>query len=199
MKIIWNKIMLLAVSVSFTLAAGNLSAAPIIGDFGIIGFGVTYRDAKDGNEVGIGEANYLDFGSTVFAGGATGDFVPHIPAAVGEMIPAFISDFSINPFAVGGIQPLLQVGGFEFALNTLSIDLQNDSFLNLSGYGVISGNGFDATSGYWQYSSQSIGFTFSAGVQSAAVPVPEQSSILLVGIGLLGLAIRGFKLRRAAA
>jgi|GEM_PF-3393332 len=199
MKTIWKKIILFAASGSFSLAAGNLSAAPIVGEFGITGFGVTYMDTEGGNEVGIGDANYLEFGSSVIAGNATGDFVPYIPAKDNGVVPATVTDFSIDPFNRGGVDPLLQVGGFEFALNTLYIQTQNDSFLNLSGYGVVSGNGFDDTSGYWEYSSQSNGFTFSAGVESGAVPVPEPSNIMLVGIGFVGLAFLGYKKRRDAA
>lgn len=90
--------------------------------------------------------------------------------------------------------PLWSVGGFSFALETLSVDFQNAMFLNLSGSGTVSGAGFDPTPGNWALSVQGVSmeFSFSSTTDTRPPVIPEPSIPALFGIGLLvaGLARR---------
>ena len=52
---------------------------------------------------------------------------------------------------------LWSVGGFTFDLLSATIVTQTATFLNVTGTGIISGNGFDPTAGTWAFSVQSSG------------------------------------------
>jgi VPDSG-CTERM motif len=85
---------------------------------------------------------------------------------------------------------LWSVGGFTFNLLSSTIVTQTATFLNISGTGIISGNGFDPTAGEWAFTVQNAGggrtfFSFSA--NAASVP-DSGSTVALLGCALLGLA-----------
>ena len=82
---------------------------------------------------------------------------------------------------------LWSVGGFTFDLMTSTIVNQGGGSLTLSGSGVVSSIGFDATVGAWTFTSTSSRngkFTFVAG--NGAVP-DGGSALALLGIALLGI------------
>lgn len=89
---------------------------------------------------------------------------------------------------------LWSVGGFTFDLTSSVVDLQNSSFLLITGTGTISGNGFDNTPGTWSFTSQSPAargvFSFSA--VSSGTGVPDGGTT----VALLGLAVFGVELAR---
>ena len=95
---------------------------------------------------------------------------------------------------------LWSIGGFTFNLTSSMVDSQDATFLDVTGVGTISGNGFDPTPGTWSFTStQSDGSSnpnFSFQANSAAVP--EASSLALFGIGVLGLLGRQALRRKAA-
>jgi len=95
---------------------------------------------------------------------------------------------------------LWQIGGFTFDLTSSTVVSQSATFLDVSGVGTISGNGFDPTPGTWSFNSTqadgSSNPTFSFQANSAAVP--EASPLALFGMGVLGL-IGQQALRRKAA
>jgi hypothetical protein len=95
-------------------------------------------------------------------------------------------------FASGALAGLWSVGGFTFDLISSSISVQNGVFLNVSGTGTITGNGYEATNGSWYFTSQGTSdnpqFSFSA--TSAGVPDGGTTA------GLLGLALMGLALAR---
>jgi len=81
---------------------------------------------------------------------------------------------------------LWSVAGFTFNLLSSTVVMQTSTFLNISGIGIVSGNGFDPTEGAWAFTSQNAGgnhifFSFSA--NSASVP-DGGSALALLGIGL---------------
>ncbi|HWY40846.1 MAG TPA: PEP-CTERM sorting domain-containing protein [Chthoniobacterales bacterium] len=84
---------------------------------------------------------------------------------------------------------LWQVGGFNFDLTASIVATQTANFLNVTGTGTITGNGFDATPGTWSFtSSDSSGqqqTTF--GFQTETAAVPEPSTLALLGAGISGL------------
>ncbi|MEM7081372.1 MAG: PEP-CTERM sorting domain-containing protein [Pseudomonadota bacterium] len=157
--------------------------APAMAGFieGGIGFGGLFTPTGG---TGLGDATGISFGfSTVTT--ATGDFAP----AAGEF--ASFNDLDFNP-ANTPITPLWSVtaGGINYAFDLLdiSLDFQDADEINLSGTGILSATGFDDTAGTWTFSGQngSVFFTFSS--ITIAESVSEPSTLLLLGLGLVGVA-----------
>jgi len=127
----------------------------------------------------------------------TGDFasVPDMTAV------AFVTPYVFSPpTAYTGATPLWTVGGFTFELTNSSIDLQTNKFLNISGTGFVSGNGFDRTPGTWSFTSnQSNGGTsrlFSFAANTTAVPAPDSgSTVALLGVALFTVGALRAKFR----
>ncbi len=141
----------------------------------------------------LSDATGIDFlGDDFTVDGANGDFAASGIAAGDTGV---IQDFQFNPLAPSPVDPLWSIGGFTFALESITVDFQNENFLLLSGTGLLSAAGFDDTSGFWNLSGNSAGalFNFSAG--STAIPVP--GSLLLFGsaLGFAGWVRRRFRLQ----
>ena len=159
--------------VCVTFVAANAFAATMNGSL-IVG-GV--YSASGGSDLGNVTTIDLD---TVFANGGTGD----VTGTVGIFTPAGTGNSaSLNAFSP--VNNLFTVGGWTLDLTALNVIDQSLDVLNLSGVGVLSGNGFDATIVGWSFSSQSI-TSYSMTVSNAVVPVP--AAVWLLGSGLLGLA-----------
>ena len=144
-------------------------AGLISGQFDFVGAATVDRDGVTGDYVSI---DYIGSPTTVIS---TGDFASFI--SVGDSVAV------VDPWTVSAPQTnLWQAGGFSFDLSAITI---NDG-TTVGGNGVISGNGFDATNGYWSFTSQSSGdgtFSFSA------TTVPAPGIALLLGIGLAGMGL----------
>jgi len=128
-------------------------------------------------------------GFTSVAPGGTGDFAGIAPGTQATMAQPWI--FTPSTPTPG----LWSVGGFTFDLLTSTVVTQNNTFLNISGTGIVSGNGFDATSMAWSFTAQSANgrprtiFSFSAN----GVAVPDGgTTVMLLGaaLGMLGMARR---------
>jgi hypothetical protein len=95
---------------------------------------------------------------------------------------------------------LWSVAGFTFNLMSSTIVTQNATFLSISGSGIVSGNGFDATNMDWAFTTQNAGgqthliFSFSANGSSGGVP-DGGATVMLLGaaLGALGMARRFLK------
>lgn len=62
-------------------------------------------------------------------------------------------------------------------------DPRTTETLTMSGTGILSGNGFDATNANWSFSAQETGSTYSMTVTAAPIP----AAVWLFGSGLIGL------------
>ena len=70
----------------------------------------------------------------------------------------------------------------------MSIVDQTSGMLTLSGNGILSGNGFDATATVWTFSAQ--GSSSYSMVVSAATSVSAPGPLVVLGIGLIGIVGR---------
>lgn len=123
--------------------------------------------------------------------GATGDFAPTVGLNV-----AFVTPYVFNPPTA--YASLWSVGGFTFELTSSSIQLQTNHFLNITGVGFVTGNGFDRTAGTWSFtSSSSSGKTahqFSFAANTTAVP-DSGSTVALLGVALFTVGALRAKFR----
>jgi VPDSG-CTERM motif len=101
---------------------------------------------------------------------------------------------------------LWSVGGFTFDLLSATVVTQNATFLNISGTGIVSGNGFAPTTATWAFtvqnaSSHALGsnlfYSFSANLATQSVPDGGSSVAMLgIGLGLVEFIRRKFRLRK---
>ncbi len=167
----------------FALGAFQVPASATFIDGGI-GFGGLFTPTG-GTGLDLSDATGIDIGFSVVTT-ATGDFGP----ALGSN--ATFNQLDFNP-ANTPVTPLWSVVAgaitYSFDLLDVSLDFQDADQINLSGTGIVMANGFDDTPGAWTFSGQqgNIFFTFSS--ITIAENVAEPSTILLLGIGFLGLAL----------
>jgi hypothetical protein len=126
-------------------------------------------------------SNTITLTSVWTSGGATGDFIGTVfgsPVGTGGAMASLDSFSTVNSFFV--------VEGWTLDLTSLVVDVPN-TFLNLSGEGVLIGHGFDATEAIWSFSAES-STSYSMTVTVAGIPaVPVPAAIWLFGSGLIGL------------
>ena len=131
-------------------------------------------------------------GGISVAFGNTGDFASIAPGTQVTMAQPWI----FNPSTA--TPNFWSVGGFTFNLLSATIVTQTNTFLSISGTGIISGNGFTPTAGQFAFSVQNAGgghhlnFSFSAN----EVEVPDGgSTVALLGLALTGIEVLRRKLR----
>lgn len=166
---------------AFALATvGMASAATIHGALTIAG-GATLNANSTDSATGV--TSWVS--PTVFS--RDGDFASYILAGDEvTMVDSWTFDSLIE------VANFWSVGGFTFDLTSSYVSLQSDGDLIVKGSGWISGNGFEATAGSWNFTSQNPSangvFSFSASTAVQPTSVPDGGATLaLIGSVLIGL------------
>ena len=126
---------------------------------------------------------------------ADGDFSSFVTPGVSQAVFAVPWTFNSGP-----VNAFWSVGGFTFNLTASSIFSQGNGGLVVTGFGWITGNGFDATYGTWSFSTQNPGvgnparFSFSAA--TGAVP-DSGSTVAFLGLALVGVEALRRRMRTA--
>jgi hypothetical protein len=130
---------------------------------------------------------------------ASGDFASYVSPWISQA--TFIPSFNFNPLSPSPVNPLWAAGGFSFTMNAVQIVYQDNLQLNLLGSGYISGNGFDATYGSWNFQGGGSGlFTFRANDSSAGVAVPDSgNTLVLLGGAFIALGFMASRIQRRKA
>jgi hypothetical protein len=161
------------------LSTASIHAATITGSFGV---GGAYS-ATGGSSGGMSDITMIDVTTAGVVPNITssGSFATTIPSDAITGSGGTLNLFSAVP--LGGIDLIIDIGGWTFNLDTFSIDIQNADELWLSGSGMVSGNGYTPTQANWSFSAVS---RTNYGMTVTAVPIP--AALWLFGSGLLGLA-----------
>lgn len=187
-----SRVMKLCVGVAVALMLGlgtNAQAVEITGAIDISGRLV--------NTTNLGTTTSLNYivGSSRVGLDPTGDF-----AVVPFNTAATMNNFTFNPFVGPHTVWSVVPGGFSFTLQSVSVVTQTPTFLNLEGAGLMNGTGFDATPYLWSFTATRSGSgvgTLISFTENDVATVPEPTSMLLLGSGLLGLGLWGRKRMQA--
>jgi len=138
-------------------------------------------------------ATGIDFGAVTVASSTlpTGSYLGTQGTSV------VFTDFTFSPFPQAGVNPLwsFTFGGtlFTFDLSSLTSVTQTgtgaSASLTLVGTGILKRNGTDDTFSLFTLTAPSAGGgTFSFSASNTAIPTPEPGSLIMLGMGLLGIA-----------
>ena len=158
-------------AVVFAAGMGSVNAAPITGSMGLTGNFSANPDLGTATDITL---------NTVVGTSGTGD----IGGTVGFGTVGIINNGLISLASFAPIVDLMNIGGWQLDLTSLSVVDQSTNLLTMQGNGTLSGNLFDATSASWTFSAQTAS-SYSMTVTASPVPVP--AAVWLFGSGLLGL------------
>jgi len=173
-----------AAVVGFTLVVSSANAALIDGSLSLSG-GFTPVNSSY-SAVSLGSATGIAFDSNATVDQGVGDFASTAGHA------ATMTDFQFAPLSPNPVD-VWSVDGFTFSMDSVTLVFQNATFLLLSGTGTVTGTGYDATPGNWEFSGQTANQATFSWSSSSATAVPVPAAMWLFGTGLLGMA--GFSRR----
>ncbi len=167
---------------------GAASAVQISGEIHIDGSGVL-DSAPSGTSPGattltMNAAGVVNIDPAL----TTGDFDTFLDPL--DPVTFSTTTISFEPTFNGSLSSFWSAAGFSFELTQLAESVEINGFINLSGLGIITGNGFDATNGRINVT----GVGSDENVSITAETIPEPLTLGLLGIGLLGI---GFSTRRS--
>lgn len=176
----WSKLLVIA---TFAALAVSLSALPATAN-PILG-GISFAGSATPDTGSLATATAVNFSNPAIVMQTTGDY-----SIFGFGTWATFNNLTISPVTVP-IQLWSITTLASFTLQNFAVTTQNASSLILNGTGVLSLTGYTDTAGSWTLTANQNGtgsnavFSFSAGNAAA---VPEPASLLLFGLGAVGLA-----------
>ena len=174
-----------AILAVITIILSALFSAQAVPISGLLNIGGT----ADFDTNSLATASSATFTNVTVQGGNTGDFAGLV---IGT--PVTMAAYIFDPSTI--INGLWSVGGFAFNLTSSTVFLpRSTTFLSISGTGFVTGPpGFDPTPGVWAFTSQDPGgvphatFSFSANTEAQGRVPDNGATLLLLGVGLIGLA-----------
>jgi len=176
------------------LAMGSsaVMAVPITGNITFVG-----NSTVTGTIVSF--TDFFNNPNSAMVGNADGDFAAE---GIGTGNTAIFNtlDYS-SPFSP--VTPLWTIGGFTFDLLavTATVAPPPGAALLLSGSGVLmnASGGYTNTLYRWEYSGTESSSRLVFSAASGPTSIPEPGSLALLGLGLVGFAVTGYKRRRTQA
>jgi len=167
------------------LLSSTVSAATINGSLGV---GGVYAATGGSDLSDVSLLTLTNVGAT-FAVDDIALFVVGDPAVVANGI------LNLDSFVAGA--NFWTVEGFMLDITSLEIDSapRTESALLLSGAGILSGNGYEATIANWTFSTQSLTSYSMTATASGIAAIPVPAAAWLFGSGMIGLV--GVARRRA--
>jgi hypothetical protein len=174
-------------AIGLSLASLSAQAVSITGGISFAG------DASPAPAGNWGGATGVNFGDAPNArvSSVSGSYAGVPAGAIAGQLASF-TDFTFSPSL--NPSPVLlwtfDFGGrtYSFLMDTVSVANQSTFFLDLTGYGTLSITGFDDTRGVWRFTGQQAGTPATFSFSSSNEPLPEPSTLALLGLGLLGIS-----------
>jgi len=197
------------IGVFLLTASMQAQAVPLTGQI-FLGGAFSAVDASWNPLLDLSTATGIDFlppggaPSNPFVSGATGDF-EELAIFGWDFLGSTVTDFQFDPklgindglnntVQVASIQDFWSVSNifgtntYAFELTSVTILDRSANFLSLSGTGIITRNGMDATVGDLTFTGDGFDGFFNWNSENIAqgVPAPEPGIVLLLGMGILG-------------
>ena len=187
------------------MMATSAMATPISGSINFIGaVSFTGTDINNNGIISAAEATGVKFlkapgapssllstGANEWVNSVTGDYAA-LPDPASNDVFAFFNNFTFAPFLIPSPVTVWSVLGsgttYDFKMTSVSYTVTPDEHLLLSGLGKLGITGYEDTLANWTFSSDGYGSKLAF---SAASTVPEPGTMMLLGMGMLGLAIFG--------